>query len=297
MKEWLLGRFGPTLCDLFFHPFHDRYTAGLHERIAPQDGYKSMRHLGLGIQGASPSTPSGGYNATFVYPREGLDALASRMADRCDLRSGRRVVGIDLDRHVLYLTDGTDIGFQTLISTLPLNRVMDLAALKVEDQPDPHTSVLVLNLGAAPGPNCPDAHWVYVPDTASGFHRVGFYSNVDRAFLPRKARPQGCRVSLYVERAYLGERPSRTQVNVYARAAVAELQDWGYLKEVDVMDPTWIDVAYTWAWPESRWRADALRLLEAHGIYQVGRYARWQFQGIAESIRDGLVAGASFGRA
>jgi hypothetical protein len=28
----------------------------------------------------------------------------------------------------------------------------------------------------------------------------------------------------------------------------------------------------------------------------VGRYARWVFQGIADSIRDGLLVGASFRR-
>ena len=31
--------------------------------------------------------------------------------------------------------------------------------------------------------------------------------------------------------------------------------------------------------------------LEAHGIYQVGRYGRWAFQGIADSIRDGFIVG------
>jgi hypothetical protein len=34
-------------------------------------------------------------------------------------------------------------------------------------------------------------------------------------------------------------------------------------------------------------------MLEDKGIYQIGRYGRWRFQGIADSIRDGLVAGSS----
>jgi hypothetical protein len=32
--------------------------------------------------------------------------------------------------------------------------------------------------------------------------------------------------------------------------------------------------------------------LEARDILPVGRYARWVFQGIADSIRDGLAVGA-----
>jgi hypothetical protein len=50
----------------------------------------------------------------------------------------------------------------------------------------------------------------------------------------------------------------------------------------------------TWSWPGSRWRELALRKLEEHRIFQVGRYGRWIFQGIADSIRDGFILGSSF---
>ena len=33
--------------------------------------------------------------------------------------------------------------------------------------------------------------------------------------------------------------------------------------------------------------------LKSYGIYQIGRYGRWIFQGIADSIRDGFVIGSS----
>ena len=59
----------------------------------------------------------------------------------------------------------------------------------------------------------------------------------------------------------------------------------------DVVDPTYIDVAYTWSWPGSRYRVKALQALEEREIHQVGRYGRWVFQGIADSIRDGFFVG------
>ena len=71
-----------------------------------------------------------------------------------------------------------------------------------------------------------------------------------------------------------------------------ELQAWDWIGEVDVLDPTWIEVAYTWSWAGSPWRQQALSVLEQHDICQVGRYGRWVFQGIADSIRDGLMVGA-----
>lgn len=61
-----------------------------------------------------------------------------------------------------------------------------------------------------------------------------------------------------------------------------------------VVHPNWVDVAYTWSWPGSRWRYEALGILESSGIFQIGRYGRWVFQGIADSIRDGFAAGSSF---
>jgi protoporphyrinogen oxidase len=291
MREWLVQSFGATLAERFFEPFHALYTGGLHARIAPQDGYKSPVNLDAAARGAVADAPPAGYNVTFLYPGDGLDALAARLLGTARVVYGRRAVSIDTTRREVVFADGSSAGYDHLISTLPLNRALELAGLDA-GAPDPHTSVLVLNVGAIRGGRCPQDHWVYVPRSRAGFHRVGFYSNVDPAFLPAAPRSAEPRVSVYVERAYAGgTRPDARQVAAYAADAVRELQDWGFIGEVEVLDPTWIDVAYTWAWPGSRWRETALRELEERGVRQVGRYARWTFQGIADSIRDGLAEG------
>jgi protoporphyrinogen oxidase len=293
MKEWLATSFGPTLGELFFYPFHDLYTAGLYDRIAPQDAYKSPVSLSQVIQGAFDEAQAVGYNVTFIYPENGLNDLAQRMAQRCDVRYGRQITEIDVTNHRLMFSDGRTAAYDMLLSTLPLNQMLEMTGLTTQDKADPYTSVLVLNIGAIRGRHCPDDHWLYNPDARSGFHRVGFYSNVDRAFLPQSAQQQD-RVSIYVERAYVGGTgPTEAEITHYAAAVVAELQSWGYIEEVEVVDPTWIEVAYTWSWPGSRWKQQAMRELEEEGIYQVGRYGRWLFQGIADSIKDGFYAGAS----
>jgi hypothetical protein len=101
-------------------------------------------------------------------------------------------------------------------------------------------------------------------------------------------------VSLYVEKAYREDtKLSRREINDVCLAIVKELQEWGWIEDVEVIDPIWIDVAYTWSWPGSRWREKALKVLEEHGIYQIGRFGRWIFQGIADSLKDGLTAGGA----
>jgi hypothetical protein len=119
---------------------------------------------------------------------------------------------------------------------------------------------------------------------------------VDASFLPASARRTNEHVSIYVERAYgEGKKPSPSEVAVLSEKVIEQLRDWGWITDVEAVDPTWIDVAYTWSWAGSNWKQLALQTLEDHDVHQVGRYGRWIFQGIADSIRDGLLAGASVG--
>lgn len=294
MEEWLVQSFGATLTETFFGPFHDLYTAGLWREIAPQDAYKSPIDASQVIRGAFETTAPAGYNISFVYPEEGLNILAQRMAEQCQIFAGKRVTQIDLQRRLVICDDGSETPYSTLVSTLPLNTMVEMLGVGLDEPPDPYTSVLVLNIGAKRGEACPNDHWIYLPTSAAGFHRVGFYSNVDPSFLPRSYRQERNHVSVYVERAFRGGcRPSSEEIAKYSATTIAELQEWGFIGDAEVVDPTWVNVAYTWSWPGSRWRVTALKRLEELGVQMVGRYARWSFQGIADSIRDGLMVGAA----
>ena len=295
MKEWLEQSFGSTLCDLFFYPFHKLYTAGLYGNIAPQDSYKSPVDVSMVINGALDRTTAVGYNTTFVYPRNGLDELSRNIAAECDIRYGKRVMNIDPAAKKLFMEDGDTARYDSLISTLPLNKMIEMTGLMSGVKPAPYSSVLVLNIGAVRGKECPDDHWLYIPYSQAGFHRVGFYSNVDRSFLPRSHRTLDDRVSIYVERAYQGgHKPTAQDIDKYSKRVVDELQSWEFVRNAEVVDPTWIDVAYTWSWPGSTWKEEALAELQKNDIHMVGRYGCWTFNGIAASLRDGMIAGAAY---
>ena len=281
MKQYLGGTFGPTLCEEFFYPFHEMYTAGLYDRIAPQDGYKTPIDLNLVKAGATGQTAPVGYNVEFIYPEGGLDKLAAKMAERADVHYARTVMSVDRVGHRVIFSDGSARPYTPgeLISTLPLNVTLKMAGLDA-GMPDPHTSVLVVNIGAQRGMGMPDDHWLYLPQNASGFHRVGFYSNVDPDFAP-----QG-RVSIYAEKALFDA--TKFPFGPSTLRLIEALKKWKFIEDVDVVSPTYVDVAYTWSWPNSDWKERAIHLLAKHGIRQLGRYGRWHFQGIAESIREGL---------
>lgn len=295
MAEWLEWSFGKTLCDLFFHPFHEMYTAGLWKEIAPQDSYKSPVDLKLAVKGAREESDAVGYNTTFIYPKDGLNTLVKGLARKQKIRYGKKVVKIDVKKKIIYFEKGAPVKYKRILSTLPLSKMQKLTGIDAGERAHPSPAILVLNIGAEKGDNCPKHHWVYVPRTLAKFHRVGFYSNVDESFLPFNERGKGKKVSIYVEKAYKeGTRTSPEELQLYTDEAILELQEWGWIKKVDVADPTWIDVAYTWSWPNSKWKEKTLKALENEDIYQIGRFGRWLFQGISDSIRDGLAAGAAF---
>ena len=288
LSDWLESSFGKTLCELFFFPFHGLYTAGLYTQVAPQDSFKTPIDKSLIAKGAREETSTVGYNAAFVYPEKGFDDLIGKMAEKCKIEFNNKVVKIDPNSKEVFFEDGRSVRYDKIISTLPLNRMTEMAGMDAGKQ-DPHTSVLVMNIGALKGKKCPDYHWVYIPKSRSGFHRVGFYSNVDRSFLPLSSRIIGDRVSIYVEKGYkAGNKPSQEMIEKMGENIVAELKEWGFIESVEVLSPTWIDVAYTWEYPDSQWKKRAIDKLTEMDIYQVGRYAKWRFQGITESIKDGL---------
>jgi len=121
MEEWIKKSFGSTLSQEFFGPFHDLYTAGLWRKIAPQDPYKSPIDTKLLLKGAIEDVPAVGYNVTFVYPKMGLNSLAQRMAARCNIHYGKRVVSVDTPHKIVTFSDGTSQAYRNLISTLPIH--------------------------------------------------------------------------------------------------------------------------------------------------------------------------------
>ncbi len=290
MEDWLEKSFGKTLLEMFFAPFHELYTAGLWTTIAPQDAYKSPVDIKSVKNGAfGNDSDIVGYNIKYLYPETGLNTLASTMATQCDIEYSKFVSEVNYKKNEILFSDGSGSKYDKLISTLPLNKAIEYSSLEIDEEPDDYTSVLVLNIGALKGPKCPNDHWLYIPDSKSKFHRVGFYSNVDSSFLPASSRKNNDRVSIYVEKAYPnGKKPTDSEIEVYKKQVIKELQEWHFIKEAETVHPTWIEVAYTWARPNSNWKNIAIEELRKKDVIQVGRYGQWQFQGIADSIRDGF---------
>lgn len=275
MRGWLKSSFGPTLCQNFFYPFNENYTAGLYKKIAPQDLYKT------------PTNPSAGYNASFYYPEKGLAHLINQMSQQCSIHYKKKVTAINTESKQILFQDNTKVGYDKIISTLPLHQMLQFTNQMVTARTSPFTSVLVVNILAIRGPKLSNHHWLYLPRTLSGIYRVGVYSNVDKMFLPAEKSTKKL-VSLYVEKAYSDYKPSDGEINNLSKTIIKELTSWGFIKCALGVFPHWLGIAYTWNYPKSQWVNESIETLKNKSIYQIGRFGRWRFQGMVESIKEGL---------
>lgn len=267
-KHWLASKFSLAECNMFFDPFNKKYTADLYDEIVQFDSYKT------------PPAGAPGHVVKFHDPVGGLNTLVDKFVQDNSIHYSKRAVKIDVINKYVTFNDHTSVKFDKLISTMPLSQTLSMCGQNNYDLP--YSSVFVINIGANPGVNLPKQHWLYIPFCKCNFYRVGFYTNVDST-----KGPEG-KVGLSVEMAFGAEyNYEDLDIDFIVDNVIEELQRWGWIDSVITVDPTYIRHAYTWL-RDGNEPKKHIDWLNKHDIISIGRYGTWKFQGIVESIKDGL---------
>ena len=292
-EEWVLDRFGEGLARHFFFPYNEKlYRARPAElsldwvgRYVPKPGLEEVVDGALGLHRERV-----GYNAVFRYPRRGgisvlPDAFAARVRG---LETAAEAAVIDTARRRVETTDGRSFRWRRLISTIPLPALLD----RLRPAPPPEVLaarralrwVRVLNVAlGVEGPAPASEHWLYFPDPALPFYRVGFPSNHG------ELAPAGCHtVSIEVSLDPEGGDPAEA-----ARAAEHALEAAGYLdrsrvrvRRTAILDPAYVVFDH----PRRDAVATIRRELTGRGIVLAGRWAQWVYSAMEDAILDGLAA-------
>ena len=294
-EEFVLRNLGEGIGRHFMFPYNRKlYNVDLSELSAAWTGRfvpnPSVEEVVRGAVGAKTSTQ--GYNARFVYPREGgIETLPRRLAARLkgEIQKGTTVVAVDTKARTVRTDDGRSFGYDHLVSSLPLPQFVACC----EDAPEAvrtaagrlrAVGVSYVNVAVRIGEGTPplDHHWVYFPEPEFPFYRAGCAS----AAVPSLA-PPGCR-TFYVEFSHLGPGSSH---EAYERMAVEGLRRAGLLRSGDEVlfaftrtIPT-AYVLFDQAYEESRRKV--LDWCEAEGVLSIGRYGNWEYS----SMEDALIAG------
>jgi protoporphyrinogen oxidase len=275
-KEMLYARFGRSIAEKFLIPYNEKlYATDLATLDRDAMGrffpYADLADIVRNMKQADNAS----YNATFTYPAGGaieyVKALASEVEPSA-LRLDEGAQSIDLERKVVRTAKG-EYRFNRLVTSAPFPTLLQLCGRPVDDTWT-WNQVLVFNLGFdGKGPK--DVHWVYFPDRALPFYRIGFYDNIF----------DGPRMSLYVELGF----PRGTTIDVAkAREGVLDgLTREGVIttqklvsEHSVVMNPAYVHIT-------SRSNAEVARLkadLASRGVHSIGRYGSWTYCSIEDNI-------------
>ncbi len=296
LASWLLARFGREMCAAFFFPYNRKmWRVPLREMTCEWTGWSvpvpRFEDLLAGARGEVRRDM--GYNASFLYPRRGgIGALPRALARpvRSRILTGAGASAVDLARRVVRTADGKLFPYRAIVSTIPLpelaRRASGLAAAPRNAAASLRwVKVLAVNLGVR-GPGRTPGHWVYVPERAYPFFRVGFLSNVAAS-----SAPEGC-ASLFAEKGFPGR--ARVDVARETESAVAGLRRMGVLargSRVEETRPVLLDPGYV-VFDRPRRAAVPLLLREfrRRGVFPAGRYGAWDYYGMEKSMADGIRA-------
>jgi len=240
------------------------------------------------VEGALMPVPRAmGPNARFGYPlRGGFQALMDGFLPllSCELRTRSRAVGISPSRHCLTVLDlerggRYEIGFEQLISTLPLPVLVQLMA---DEAPEAvltaarrlrHVSVRCVNLGVG-REHLTDKHWIYYPEETV-FHRIFAQGNASPFCNPPGGFGLTCEIS------YSDQKPLPAEGDALIDRCLAECREVGLLRPED---PVWaanqLDLPYAYVvYDHHRQEQVAIirQWLTRHDIVLAGRYAEWEY--------------------
>ncbi|HLQ78188.1 MAG TPA: FAD-dependent oxidoreductase [Terriglobia bacterium] len=293
--DWTMRTFGSGIAKHFMLPYNEKFwKQDLHSITAEWVSWSIPKPtLEEVVNGALGLTNKGmGYNPRFIYPKDGgIDCLPRAFAASiANIYSGQSVEHIDPKRKVVRLAGGREEQYDSLISTLPLPVIFRMLG----DTPDGMrqdaeklnaVSVLNFNIGVD-RPGISNQHWIYFPEDQFIFSRVGFPANFSSSVAPAGTS------SIYIEITH----PSRSKPNfdeAFDRS-IADLQRCGILRPDDrILTRHMLDIEYAYVVFDAHRQAKVQKLieyLESRDIFAAGRYGRWEYFSMEDSILSGKTA-------
>ena len=195
-NEWIDQFLGKGIGDVFMRPYNYKVWAihpdqmqcrWLGERVATVDTTRVLTNI---IQ--QKDDAGWGPNATFRFPQHGgTGAIWKAVAKRLPkerMRYGSKVQNLNLQDKSVTLTNGSIIKYNKLLSTIPLEILLNIAGEKERAEKASnglfHSSTHIIGFGIRGDHKLGDLKWCYFPDEDVNFNRATVFSGYAKANCP-----------------------------------------------------------------------------------------------------------------
>lgn len=289
--EWIDATFGEGLARVFMRPYNFKVWAWppeemayswIGERVAVVDLERVLRNI---LE--ERDDISWGPNNTFRFPRfGGTGAVWRACAERLPaerLRFGARVVAVDAAARELRLADGGVVKYDRLLSTMPVDRLVELAG---RDDLRPaaarlrysSTHIFGVGLRGAPRDELAKKCWMYFPEDDCPFYRVTVFSN----YSPNNVPDISNYWSLMAEVSESPVKPVPATPEERLEEVVRGMLDARLIASRDDIVSTWqvrLEHGYpTPALGRDEAIAQLLPAFDAQGISSRGRFGAWRYE-------------------
>ncbi len=291
-KEWIYHTFGNGIAEHFMIPYNNKVWAYPLEQIAcdwllERVPNPTMEEV---VDGALRRHAKNlGPNSWFGYPlRGGCEALVKAMMTKIkQFKVKAEVTAIDLKNKTVRINDSDEIGYDRLISTVPLPELVNMAQGTPEEVRQAArgletTSVICANIGVKE-PHCTEKHWVYYPEPEFLTQRIFVQGNASPYCCP-----PGC-FSFTNEITYSKRKPIDRKSII--ERSIQDLIRCGFIQTpsqvivTDIVDIPWGYVIYTHDRAE---RVKACRtFFTKYDIHLLGRYAEWEYYNMDHALMAG----------
>ncbi len=304
-RAWILASFGtgiakhflfPYNLKLWQHPLEKMTAAWVGDRVATVDIDKTLINIEL-----KKDDIAWGPNHVFYFPKTGGTGTVWRRiaamlpAERFLYETS--VVSVDPIVHTAKLSNGDTIHYQHLISSMPLNQLLNSSHLptRVPAALSPNkikqictsSTVHVVGIGLEGKPH-PQLHtkcWMYFPESNVPFFRVTVFSNYSPANVPDSKRHWSlmCEVSESTQKP-LSENKNYSTKNrqKLIDSVLKGLHRAQLIGDEDTVVSTWTHTAPlgypTPTLARDRYLGAALKALDKWQIYSRGRFGAWKYE-------------------
>jgi UDP-galactopyranose mutase len=248
------------------------------------------------IDGALHPVPKPmGPNARFGYPlRGGFPALMNgfRTHLKGEVRCKAEVVAVSPLHRTVTTEDGNYFRYETLISTMPLPKLIGMMGNEVPLEVRRaakglrHISIRNVNLGIARA-ELTEKHWVYFPEDTV-FHRIFVQGNASPHCNPAGGFGLTCEIS------YSSLKPLPCEGDELIKRCIDDCIRSGLITEKDsIIAANELDMPYAYViYDHSRAENVAVirEWLECQGIIPAGRYGEWEYYNSDHALLAGKKA-------